>query len=56
MTDQIKILLALDQVDNLTSLLHGNEYQKYLYSHLISIQIELKRQLTCHQHSAKIKE
>jgi hypothetical protein len=56
MTDQIKLLLALDQIDNLTSLLRGNEYQEHLYSHLISIQVELQRQLTNIQFSAKIKE
>jgi hypothetical protein len=56
MTPEIKLLLAMDQIDNLTSLLEGNEYQQYLCSHLIQIQIELKRQLTCLQHSAKIKK
>jgi hypothetical protein len=56
MTEQIKLLLALDQIENITSLLNGNEYQDYIYNHLIQIQVELKRQLTCLQHSAKIKE
>jgi sRNA-binding regulator protein Hfq len=56
MSEHIKLLLAIDQVDNLTSLLEGNEYQQFFYSHLISIQTELKRQLTCIKHSAKIKE
>jgi hypothetical protein len=56
MTEQIKLILALDQIDNLTSLLKENEYQDYLYSNLIQIQTEIKRQLTCIQHSAKIKE
>ena len=33
------------QIDNLINLLEGNEYQKFMYSQLISIEIELKRQL-----------
>jgi hypothetical protein len=51
-----KLLLALQQIDNLTSLIEGNEYQQFLYSHLISIQVELKRQLTNLTHSSKIGE
>lgn len=46
MTDQTKLILALMQVDNLTELLKGNEYQLFLYDHLISMQIELERQLS----------
>jgi hypothetical protein len=46
MNEETKLLLALSQIDNLTSLLNGNEYQQYLYSHLIPIQVELQRQLT----------
>jgi hypothetical protein len=46
MTDKTNLVLALQQIDNLTSLLEGNEYQKFLYSHLIQIEVELKRQLT----------
>jgi hypothetical protein len=51
-----KILFALMQIDNITSLIEGNEYQEFLYSHLISIQIELQRQLTNLSQSSKIKE
>ena len=56
MNEQIKLILALQQIDNLTSLTAGNEYQKFLYSHLISIQVELQRQLTNLTHSSKIEE
>lgn len=42
---KLNLILALTQIDNLTKLLEGNEYQKFLYGHLISIQIELNRQL-----------
>lgn len=56
MNDQTKLILALMQIENLTSLLQGNEYEKFLYSHLISTKVELQRQLTNVQHSIKIKE
>jgi hypothetical protein len=46
MNDKTKLILALMQIDNLTNLLEDNEYQKFLYSHLISVQVELKRQLS----------
>jgi len=56
MNDQTKLILALMQIDNLTSLIEGTEYQSFLYSHLILIQIELQRQLTNLKHSVTIKE
>lgn len=43
---KLKLVLALQQVQNLVSLLEGNEYQSFIYSHLISIECELKRQLS----------
>ena len=46
MNEQTKLILALMQIDNLITLTNDNEYQKFLYSHLISIQVELKRQLS----------
>ncbi len=46
MNEQTKLILALLQVDNLTKLLEGNEYQQFFYSHLVSIEVELKRQLS----------
>lgn len=56
MNEQTKLILALIQIDNLTSLIAENEYQKFLYSHLIQVQVELKRQLTNLNHSSTIKE
>ena len=52
----MRLLLALHQIENLTSLLANNEYEKYLNSHLIQIQVELQRQLTNLKHSSKMKE
>jgi len=46
MNDKTKLILALMQIDNLTKLLDGNEYQQFLYGHLISTKVELKRQLS----------
>jgi hypothetical protein len=45
MEQRTKFLLALQQIDNLTSLLEGNEYQSFLYSHLIQLRVEIQRQL-----------
>jgi len=56
MTQQNKLILALHKIENLTSLLKGNEYERFLNSHLIYIQVELQRQLTNLTHSSKIKE
>jgi sRNA-binding regulator protein Hfq len=46
MTEKEKLIIALMQIDSLTELLKGNEYQQFLYSHLISTQVELQRQLS----------
>jgi hypothetical protein len=55
--DQItKIILALQQIENLIQLIEGNEYQKFLYGHLIFVQVELRRQLTNLCRTDNIKE
>lgn len=46
MNQTTKLILALQQIENLTSLLQDNEYEKYMYYHLISVQVELSRQLS----------
>jgi hypothetical protein len=56
MNEQTKLILALHQIENLTSLLANNESQQYLHSHLIQIKVELNRQLTNLTNSTKIKE
>jgi hypothetical protein len=56
MNEKTKLILALQQIENLTSLLHQNEYQQFLYSHLIPIQVELQRQLTNTNSYTKLKE
>jgi hypothetical protein len=56
MTDEIKILLALQQIDNVMELVKGNNWEIFFSRQLIPARYELRRQLTCLQHSAKIKE
>lgn len=48
MNDKTKIILALQQINNVTELLKDNPYERFLYGHLISVQVELNRQLTLH--------
>jgi hypothetical protein len=44
MNEEEKLLIAIHQVDNLVTLLDGNEYQNFIYSKLSSIKYELERQ------------
>jgi len=45
-TEEAKLHLALMQVNNLTNLLKGNQYESFLYGKLIGISVELQRQLS----------
>ena len=56
MDQQTKLIIALNQVDNITKLTEDNEYKTYLYSHLSTIKYELERQLTNLTNQSKIKE
>jgi hypothetical protein len=56
MSEETKLILAIDHIDALTSLLSGNEYQKFFYSQLLPVFYELKRQLTISQNTDKVKE
>jgi hypothetical protein len=46
MNEQSKLILAIGQIDNLLSLLQGNEYYMILQQYLISVRVELNRQLS----------
>jgi len=48
LTEKNKLIKSLECITELTNLLEGNEYQQFLYGHLINIQVELKRQLCKH--------
>lgn len=46
MDEKTKLILARQQINNLVELLKGNEYEKFFYSKLIGIDVELTRQLS----------
>jgi len=43
--DQTKLLLAIENIDNIVELTNDNEWRTYIYGHLISVRVELERQL-----------
>lgn len=46
MNKKTKIILALNQIENLTSLVEDLDYKEYLYNKLVMLQVELNRQLS----------
>jgi hypothetical protein len=56
MNEKTKLILALQQIENIISLIKGNEYQQFLDSHLLPVRYELQRQLTNQTISIKITE
>lgn len=46
MDQQCKLILALQQVDNITNLVIDNPWEQYLVSHLLPLKYELERQIT----------
>lgn len=46
MTKQTKLILALQQLDNIEQLTSDFDYRDYLYSKISKMRCELKRQLT----------
>jgi hypothetical protein len=46
MTDEMKLHLALVQIDNLSQLFEGNEFEQFLHNKLVGIEVEVKRQLS----------
>ena len=49
MTEEMKLILAQMQVNNVVELLKGNEYEQHMVNKLISIHYELDRQITNHR-------
>jgi len=49
MNEKTKLILALMQVENLSNLVKGNEWETYLTRQLISVRVELERQLSHHE-------
>lgn len=47
MNRQTKLILALQQTENIYSLLQEGEYAAFFASHLLPIKFEIERQLNC---------
>ena len=59
MTEKVKLHLALIQVNNVLSLIQGNQYEQFMRNKLIELQVEMNRQLsllTNAKQQSKIKE
>ena len=56
MDREIKLILALQQTENIYNLLQDGEYVAFFASHLLPSKYEIERQLTNLRHSPKIKE
>ena len=56
MNQTTKLLFALQQVEGISKLMKGNEYESFIASHLFPILYELNRQLTNLKQSSKMKE
>jgi len=54
--EKLKLLLALQQVDNVVELTKDNVWMNYLYNHLSPVKYELERQLTNLNDSGSITE
>lgn len=51
MEQKTKFLLALTQVDNLSKLIEGNQFEHFFVSHLLPIKFEIERQLSLIQNN-----
>jgi hypothetical protein len=46
MTEEAKLHLALMQTNNILNLIQGNQYEQFMKNKLISLQVEMNRQLS----------
>lgn len=46
MDQKTRLLLALQQINNVQRLTRDNQWEKYLHSHLNTVECELQRQLS----------
>ncbi len=56
MDEETRLILSLQQIDNVVSLTRNNEWKSYIYGHLNSVHIELNRQLNLLTHGEKNKK
>mgnify|MGYP003348335152 FL=1 len=47
MNEKMKLILALQQIENVRSLLSEGQYAGFFSSHLLPIKFEIERQLNC---------
>ena len=47
MNEKTKLILALQQIENIRSLLKEGQYAGFFTSHLLPIKFEIERQLNC---------
>ena len=45
MTSKVNLILALQQVENISNLVRKNNYEAFFTSHLLPIKFEIERQL-----------
>jgi len=50
MNKKTKLIFALSQVDGITKLIQGMDYEDYMMFKLIPLKVELKRQLSLEEH------
>lgn len=49
--DRYKLEMALSHVNRISELITNNEYEKHMNGHLVSIQVELQRQLSFYKNA-----
>jgi len=47
MEQRIKLILALQQIENVSNLLKDGQYAAFFASHLLPVKFEVERQLNC---------
>lgn len=50
MTSKINLVLALQQIENISNLIRENNYEAFFTSHLLPVKYEIERQLVLHNH------
>jgi len=45
MTSKVNLILALQQIENISNLLRKNNYEAFFTSHLLPVKYEIERQL-----------
>ena len=56
MEEKTRLILAIQQIENIVSLSRNNEWKNYIYGHLNSVHVELHRQLSLLTHGEENKQ